>query len=84
MSMLESCAWFYREDPEFLADVLTQLVTEIRRTLVHPDMGLADKVTRIHGIVDTVAPPPPPEGGEEAARAAHRARTAVAHLAASS
>jgi hypothetical protein len=80
MNMLESCGWFREEPPDFLADVLVKLVTDIRAVLAHPEMGTVDKLTRVFAIVDTVAPPPPPEGGEEAARAEHRARTAAQAL----
>jgi hypothetical protein len=81
MNMLESCAWFYHEPSEVLADVLTQLVTDIRRVLAHPEMSHYAKVLAMFEVVDTVAPPPPPAEAEGTARAEHRARTAMTHLA---
>lgn len=81
MNMLESCAWFYSEPPEILADVLTQLVTDIRRVLIHPELGNDTKVIEMFAIVDAVAPPPPPEGARERPGTEPRARTAMTHLA---
>lgn len=42
------------------ADLLCQLVCDIRRLVMHPDMSLADRLSGITGAVDELAPPPPP------------------------
>ena len=43
-----------------LASVLCQLILDIRRILVHPDLQNAVKLRAIAEAVDELAPPPPP------------------------
>ena len=43
-----------------LASVLCQLILDIRRILVHPDLQNAVKLRAIAEAVDGLAPPPPP------------------------
>jgi hypothetical protein len=50
-------------DPRLdLADVLCQLILDIRRILVHPDLQNHVKLRAIAEAVDELAPPPPPGG----------------------
>ena len=49
-------------DPRLdLCDVLCQLIMDIRRILVHPDLQNAVKLRAIAEAVDELAPPPPPD-----------------------
>lgn len=49
-------------DPRLdLADILCQLILDIRRVLVHPDLQNAVKLAAIRELVDELAPPPAPE-----------------------
>ena len=41
-----------------LADVLCQLILDIRRILVHPDLQNYVKLAAIQSAVDELAPPP--------------------------
>jgi len=59
--MLESCAYLQLQPPAALADILTELITDIRRVLV-AEMQNDAKLARIFTIVDAAAPPPPPGG----------------------
>jgi hypothetical protein len=61
--MLESCARFQSQSREVLAHALTQLVTDIRKVLIHPDLGNDGKIAALFSLVDAVAPPP--EADEE-------------------
>jgi hypothetical protein len=70
MNMFESCARFQTQTPEALADVLTGLVTGIRKILVHPDMRGDQKIIALFELVDDVAPPP---SGRTAGREENRA-----------
>jgi hypothetical protein len=66
--MLESCERFQTQTPDALADVLTGLITGIRRVLM-AEMTNAAKLTEVFALVDSVAPPPPagrPAEGETA------------------
>ena len=46
-------------DPDLdLAAVLCQLILDIRRILVHPDLQNHVKLSAIQGAVDELAPPP--------------------------
>ena len=48
-------------DPRLdLADVLCQLILDVRRILVHPDLQNHVKLAAIQSAVDELAPPPPP------------------------
>ena len=48
-------------DPDLdLAAVLCQLILDIRRILVHPDLQNAVKLRAIAEAVDELAPPPAP------------------------
>ena len=47
------------------AEILCDLITDIRRILVHPDLQNAVKLSAIRQAVDELAPPPPPEIGQE-------------------
>jgi hypothetical protein len=50
-------------DPRLdLADVLCQLICDIRRILIHPDLQNHVKLRAISEAVDELAPPPGPEG----------------------
>ena len=50
-------------DPRLdLADVLCQLILDIRRILVHPDLQNHVKLAAIRAAVDELAPPPQPDG----------------------
>jgi hypothetical protein len=53
-----------------LCDILCQLILDIRRILIHPDLQLHVKLRLIAEAVDELAPPPPPPEGmmEHAAR----------------
>ncbi len=44
------------------ADMLCQLIKDIRRILIHPDLQNAVKLSAIAQAVDELAPPPPPGG----------------------
>jgi hypothetical protein len=47
-----------REPRLDLADILCQLILDIRQILVHPDMQNAVKLSAIQTAVDELAPPP--------------------------
>jgi hypothetical protein len=67
--MEESLAWL--RDPQTdhaLSDLLCGLIRDIRRILVHPDLGNASKLAAIAETVDQLAPPPGP--GTSGAQAA--------------
>lgn len=57
--MLESTAGLRLQPPGALADVLIGLITDIRRVLIHPDLGNDQKLTEVFALVDEAAPPPP-------------------------
>lgn len=57
--MLESCERFQTQTPDALADVLTGLITGIRRVLM-TEMTNAQKLTEVFALVDSAAPPPSP------------------------
>jgi len=42
--------------------MLCQLIKDIRRILIHPDLQNAVKLSAIAQAVDELAPPPPPGG----------------------
>ena len=42
------------------AELLCDLIKDIRRILVHPDLQNATKLSAIQTAVDELAPPPPP------------------------
>ena len=44
------------------AVMLCQLIKDIRRILIHPDLQNAVKLSAIAQAVDELAPPPPPGG----------------------
>jgi hypothetical protein len=44
------------------AEILCQLIMDIRRILIHPDLQNHVKLRAIAEAVDELAPPPPPEG----------------------
>ena len=56
-----SLARFRREPQTVLCQMLEQLIMDIRRTLIHPDMPNAAKLAHIEALVNEQAPPPPPE-----------------------
>ena len=43
-----------------LASALCQLILDIRRILMHPDLQNHVKLSAIQSAVDELAPPPPP------------------------
>ena len=43
------------------AEMLCDLIKDIRRILIHPDLQNAVKLAAIAEAVDELAPPPPPE-----------------------
>lgn len=45
-----------------LADMLCDLIIDIRRILIHPDLPNHVKLAAIAEAVDELAPPPPPGG----------------------
>jgi hypothetical protein len=45
------------------ADMLCDLICDIRRILIHPDLPNHRKLAAIAEAVDELAPPPQPEGG---------------------
>ena len=48
-------------DPRLdLADMLCQLILQIRKILIHPDLQNHVKLAAIAEAVDELAPPPPP------------------------
>lgn len=50
-------------DPELdQVAVLCQLIADIRRIIMHPDLQNAVKLSAIQSAVDELAPPPPPGG----------------------
>lgn len=69
MNMLESCDRFRTQTPDALADVLTRLITGIRRILVCPDMRGDQKIIALFKLVDETAPPPSGRTAEEENRA---------------
>lgn len=44
------------------AEILCQLICDIRRILIHPDLQNWVKLRAIAEAVDELAPPPPPGG----------------------
>ena len=60
--MFESYAQFRTQTPEVLRDTLTVLIADIRRVLVHMELGNSAKLTAVTGLIDRAAaiPPPPP------------------------
>lgn len=44
------------------AEMLCQLIMDIRRILIHPDLPNHAKLAAVAEAVDELAPPPPPEG----------------------
>ena len=44
------------------AEMLCDLIMDIRRILIHPDLPNHAKLACIAEAVDELAPPPPPEG----------------------
>jgi hypothetical protein len=60
--MLESHAELQTLAPGAPADVLTtltSLITDIRRVLIDPEAGNAQKLLALHALIDTAAAPPP-------------------------
>jgi len=50
-------------DPDLdLCDILGQLIMDIRRILIHPDLPNHARLSAIARAVDELAPPPPPGG----------------------
>jgi len=50
-------------DPDLdLCDILCQLIMDIRRILIHPDLPNHARLSAIARAVDELAPPPPPGG----------------------
>ena len=43
------------------AELLCDLIKDIRRILMHPDLSNAAKLSAVETAVDEVAPPPPPD-----------------------
>ena len=59
--MQETLARF--RDPELdLCSMLCQLIMDIRKILIHPDLQNHVKLAAIAEAVDELAPAPPPEG----------------------
>jgi len=59
--MFETCQHFQTMSAPDLADLLTGLIKDIRRVLVHPDLRLDQKLLAVCALVDAAAPPPPPD-----------------------
>lgn len=68
--MNHSLAWLAA--PEAAAGtpaLLTGLVTDLRRILIHPELGPATKLERVANTLDQLAPPPPAEDNAPGAAA---------------
>jgi len=56
--MLESYAESQTQTPDVLT-TLTTLITDIRRVLIDPEAGNAQKLLALYALIDTAAAPPP-------------------------
>lgn len=58
-----SCDRFQTQGRDELATTLTELITALRRVLIHPELGPAAKLSALATVIDVmIAPPPEPAG----------------------